>query len=77
MATPICNILFFLIIIVLAVIICSSVFNIINFKEGFYYYSNRENKLKIYKSYEIKDPDETPETDYDDPDSNPIKYDID
>jgi hypothetical protein len=45
-------------------------------KEGFF--SNRENKLKIYKSYEIKDPDETPElADINDPDSNPITYDID
>jgi|688.fasta_scaffold2114738_1 hypothetical protein len=73
MPTPICNILFVLIIIILALIIFSF---FIEMKEGFF--SNRENKLKIYKSYEIKDPDETPElADINDPDSNPITYDID
>lgn len=52
--------------------------NIIDNKVYDHFYGKRSNKLKIYKSDEIYDPDETPEYDDDiDPDKNPDKYDPD
>jgi hypothetical protein len=42
-----------------------------------YFYTKRNTRLKLYKSDEIFDPDETPEYDEYDPDDEPLLFDPD
>jgi len=42
-----------------------------------YFYNKRTTRIKIYKSDKISDPDENPDTENNDPDNAPMKYDLD
>lgn len=83
MSRPKCQaglVLFMCIIAVLLVVIIAWVFNISlsgprRSPEGFY--AKRNDRIKIYQSDEIFDPDEAPEYDNQDPDDNPRLYDPD
>jgi hypothetical protein len=73
-------VLFICIILVLLFIIVAWFFNISleeprKSSEGFY--AKRNERIKIYQSDEICDPDEAPEYDEKDPDDNPRLYDPD
>jgi hypothetical protein len=78
MRNPICTVLFICIIFVLfvsiIVLILNRIFDI-HLLEGFY--AKRNERIRIYKSDEIFDPDETPEIEDIDPDDDPMNFDPD
>lgn len=73
---PICTTLFILIIILFLVLLVSWVFKLSILKlEGFY--AKRNDRIRIYQSDEIFDPDEAPEIEDLDPDDAPRLFDPD
>ncbi len=71
---PICTTLFVCIILLLIFMIVCWIFKI-PILEGFY--AKRNDRIRIYKSDEIFDPDESPEYEDQDPDDNPMLFDPD
>lgn len=75
---PICTILFICIIsislLILLILLLNWIFKL-SILEGFY--AKRNERIRIYKSNEIFDPDEAPELDDFDPDDNPLQFDPD
>jgi len=75
---PICTVLFicisFTILVCIIVLILNRVFNI-HLLEGFY--AKRNERIRIYKSDEIFDPDEAPEIEDLDPDDDLMNFDPD
>lgn len=75
---PICTVLFICILFVLFVSIIALILNKIfdiHLLEGFY--AKRNERIRIYKSDEIYDPDEVPEIEDIDPDDDPMNFDPD
>lgn len=68
---PICTTLFICILFLLLVFAVKSIFNF----EGFN--TKRNERIRIYQSDEIMDPDESPEMEDLDPDDNPLMFDPD
>jgi hypothetical protein len=71
---PICNTLFICIIIISLIFILNWIFKL-HILEGFY--AKRNDRIRIYQSDEIFDPDESPEIEDIDPDDNPLLFDPD
>jgi hypothetical protein len=71
---PICTTLFILLILILIILVVCWIFNL-PVLEGFY--AKRNDRIRIYQSDEIFDPDEAPEIEDNDPDDNPTLFDPD
>jgi len=77
MQNPICLTLFVCIIFLLIVLVIKYIIEISARYENFYFYSKRNERIRIYQSDEIFDPDELPEYEDYDPDTDPMKFDPD
>ncbi len=71
---PICTTLFICIILILLFVVVRWIFKL-PILEGFY--AKRNDRIRIYQSDEIFDPDEAPELEDLDPDDNPMLFDPD
>jgi hypothetical protein len=74
MHNPICNTLFICIILILLMCLVKWIFKL-PILEAFY--AKRNERIRIYQSDEIFDPDESPEIEDLDPDDNPLLFDPD
>ena len=75
---PICTILFICLVVVLLFLVVCWIFKLpILMLEHEGFYAKRNDRIRIYQSDEIFDPDEAPEMEDLDPDDNPMQFDPD